>query len=175
MTQRQAPLGVGGYLAVAAMGILSTTVTIWTSIEMVSSCIDAMGLRNSILVDARVLDLEVVEHGEGADSYYFTYSYEHGGERYRHRTQRIALFARSNELHNTLRKALQTGDVVPCHIDPEQPSLSVFSKEFSVPLFLVTALFPTTFGAIAIIIAISLTYRFRNPVRDNRPDSVSVV
>lgn len=126
-----------------------------------------MSLQNSILVDARVLDLEVVDPGEGGDACYFTYSHEHAGERYEHRTQRIALFARGNEPRNTLKQALQSGNVVPCHIDPEQPSLSVFSKEFSVLLFLVTALFPIAFGAIALIVGVELTRRIRKPNSEN--------
>lgn len=159
MNQRQPPLGVGGVLAVTAMLILSTAVAIWTSTQLVAGCIDAVRLRNSVLVDARVLNIEVIERGEAGDAVYITYAYEYEGEAFQHRTQRLATFSHSKKSHQAINEALRTGEVVPCHIDPDKPSLSVFSKEFSMPLFLVSSLFPLVFGGVAIIIATSLIHQ----------------
>lgn len=128
---------------------------------LITSCVDAVRLQNGVLVDARVLNIDVVERGEVGDAVYFTYSYEYQGKLYQHRTRRLALFSRSNKPHKKLGTAFQTGSVVQCFVDPDRPSLSVFSKEFSIPLFLVSAILPVAFGGAALLITVSLFRRYR--------------
>ena len=113
------------------------------------------------MVEAQILNMEVVERGEAGDAVYFTYTYEFEGNRYQHRTRRLATFARSGELQEQLRDALKNEKRVQCYVDPDRPSLSVFSREFSVPLFLVSAIFPIAFGMITVLIAATLIQRLR--------------
>ncbi len=171
MTHRQIPLGTPRLLVSILFTILAFAVAIWTATGIVSSCIDAAKLQNAVLVDARLLavDRRIVEGGRGAiEQVTVSYSYEFDGEYFEHKTRTIALFAKGDELHDVLSNAVRTGEMIPCYVDPEQPSLSVFSMEFSISLFLMSVLFPIVFGGVAIICATSLFRRWRDAVGQRR-------
>ncbi|GAA5508691.1 hypothetical protein Rcae01_04158 [Novipirellula caenicola] len=165
MHHHQVPLRGVRLLAVLAMVIVSISVAIWSSIALISNCVDALRLRNAVLVDARVSHIEIVKRGKAKDAVYVTYSYEYQGQRYKHRTQKITLFAPGFKVHGKLIHAFRTGEAVQCYVDPDRPSLSVFSKEFSRSLFLLSAIFPIGFGSVAFIIATSLVRRVREAIR----------
>ncbi len=135
---------------------------------MVSSCVDAIALRNAVLLDAHILNIEVVEVTEAPDAVYFTYAYDYEGNHFEHRTQRVATFSRSSKWHDGLREAYRTQCTVGCYVDPDKPSRSVFSKEFSISLFFVVSIFPVAFGFIAVIITTHLVRCCCHHVRDRK-------
>ncbi len=135
---------------------------------MVSSCVDALAFRNAVLVDARILNIEVVPLNEAPDAVYVTYSYDYAGHHFEHRTQRVATFSQSSKWHDGLSEAYRNQSTVGCYVDPENPSRSVFSREFSISLFLVVSIFPVVFGCIAVIMTTHLVRCCWQHVRDRK-------
>jgi len=168
MTRHQPPLGVLGWLVLSFAAVFFTTVAVWTGHGMVVSCVRAHQLRNAVPVEATIHKFEVVEQTEAPDTVYVTYSYEYENQRYEHRTQKLAVFDLGHEVRHAAKEALRTGETMPCYVDPDQPSLSVFSREFSIPLFLVSMLFPVFFGGASVMLVVSLFLRYRQMRRQTK-------
>lgn len=138
---------------------LFAAVAVWTGSAIAKNCVDVFQLRNAVVVKTRILDIEreIDTSGDGRKEVVFvTYAYEFEGNRFESRTSRLTLFGDSSFLHRSLEKALSNDESVRCYLSRTNPSLSVFSLHFSVPLFLISLVFPLAFGAVSIIILKSL-------------------
>jgi hypothetical protein len=147
------------------VAVLATSVAIWTGTTLVKGCSDAFALRGVAVVDASILDIDrqIVTAGDGTQELVFvTYTYQFEGRRFESRTQRLKLFGDNKELHETLEGALKKNETIPCYVSRANPSLSVFSLEFSIPLFFLHSLFPIAFGSIAVLCTWSLYRSWRS-------------
>ena len=153
------------------MGVLFAGVAVWTGAKIAKSCLDGIRLRNADVVDASILNMErrVEAAGDGTrEVVIVTYAYDYQGRRFEHRTRKLTLFGKSSQLHERLEHALKHKEPVPCYVSPSDPSLSVFSREFSVPLFLLSLLFPLAFGTVAVIALRTIVKNYRSdPTRTN--------
>ena len=155
-------------LVTVVAAVLATAVAVWTGNTLVKACCDAFALRNAALVDASILDIDrqIVTAGDGTQELVFvTYTYSFEGRRFEKRTRRLKLFGNNTELHDTLAAAQKNGATVPCYVSRTNPFLSVFSLEFSFPLFLLHSLFPLVFGGFAGACVFSLFHSWRQTVR----------
>lgn len=165
MTHHQVSLGPVGFLVVTLFTVMAFAVTIWTLTGLTLICVNSVKLRNAVIVDAEILDIQkrVVASGDGTTlEVTVTYSYEFNGQHFEHQTQKLGLFGVSGKFHDILDEALRTGEVVSCYVDPDDPSMSLFSKRFSVSMFLVTLIFPIAFGSTAFVCTKELIRQYRN-------------
>lgn len=151
-------------LITVAVAVLAAAVAVFTGATLVKGCSDARQLRDTAVVDASILDIDrrIVTSGDGTRELVFvTYAYHYEGRRFEMRTQRLTLFGDNTKLHEQLEEAMRNDKTVPCYASRTKPSLSVFSLEFSLPLFLVHLIFPLTFGGISTLLTWSLIRNWR--------------
>lgn len=146
-------------LIVIAAAVLFGSVAAWTGSAIVASCLEAMQLRSAAVVDASILniDRQTPAAGDGTTELVFvTYSYDFEGRRFESRTRRLTLFGDSSGLHPQLEEAMRANKPVPCYVSRGNPSLSVFSRDVSIPLLLISLIFPLAFGSVSMICMWSL-------------------
>jgi len=146
------------------VALLFGAVAVWTGSEIAESCLDSIHLRNAAIVDASILkmDRRIETAGDGTRELVFvTYAYDYEGRRFESRSRRLTLFGDSSKLHGRLENAMRNAESVPCYVSKSNPSLSVFSREFSFPLFAISLIFPLGFGTVSLIATWSLLRSFR--------------
>ena len=155
--------------------ILFTSAAVWLSMIPISIGTRAIKLRNAVLVDARILNIDKqwVSSGDGSrEAIFIRYEYDYLGERYEYNTENIALFG-SNEVARQLEEDLAAGNAVQCFVDPDDPSLSIFSKEFSIGWFIFIILFASAFGGASVLLWVNLywqtceTFRVKRLIQGN--------
>lgn len=157
-------------LIVVVVALLFGAVAVWTGSAIAERCLDSMQLRNAAIVEASILriDRQVETAGDGTRELVFvTYAYQYAGRRFELRSRRLTLFGDSSTLHGRLENAMRNDESVPCYVSKSNPSLSVFSREFSFPLFAISLIFPLGFGTVSLIATWSLfrSYRRQTPGR----------
>lgn len=149
-------------LAAVTTLVLFAAVAVWTGSKIARSCMDAMLLRDAAVVNATILDIERRTESyrdRSREIVFVTYSYSYEGQPYKARTDRLIVFGSSTpSMHGQLENAMRSSSPVVCHVARAKPSLSVFSLEFSIPLFLISMLFPLGFGSVSVFIT---RYLFR--------------
>lgn len=146
-------------LLLVLVAILAGSVSIWTGRPLASACLDAFHLRDAVEGEAELIAIEseTVSAGDGTqEQVWVTFRYSVGNESYEKRTRRVALFHPSAKYLQDLEEAMKLDERVPCYIAKSDPNLCVLSKDFSIPAFLVSALFPICFGGFAILVVVSL-------------------
>lgn len=163
MASNNPPLDRSGQMVVGIFGVLSLTAAVWTGNLIFPQLANVARLRNSVEVPAQVLDIDrqVVASGDGSTTItHVTYKYEFEGQPYERRTRTLTAFASNRNILPVLDSALATGESVPCHVDPDDPRRNLLSKEFSVPMLLLSLLFPIVFGGISMLVSWSLWKQF---------------
>ena len=128
MTQSQLPISISAAIAAVTLGI-----TVWFLSGMITGCIDAVAFRNAVLVDARLLsiDMKMVGSGDGRrEEMTVKYVYEFDGLIFENETTQLSVFDRDAHLFNPINEAYRDGRKVKCYVDPDQPSRSFFSLRF---------------------------------------------
>lgn len=145
-------------------------IAVWLWMIPISIGIRAIKLRNAVLVDSQILDIDRqrVKRGDGSGELVTVrYEYNYLGKRYEHNTHEIALF-HTGTTANWLEESLSAGHAVQCFVDPDDPTLSIFSKEFSIGWFIFIVLIASAFGGVSIISQGELYRRARESIRLKR-------
>lgn len=130
----------------------------------------AIKLRNAVLVDARILNIhkQRVKHGDGSKELMIVrYEYDYLGKRYEHNTHEIALFHTKNTSRR-FEESVAAGDAMQCFVDPDDPALIIFSKEFSIGWFVFIVVVANAFSGAKTIGLVDLSQRTRESIRLKR-------
>ncbi|MEM1068897.1 MAG: DUF3592 domain-containing protein [Planctomycetota bacterium] len=146
------------------VAVLTACVTIWTGGMLLTACLDALKLRDPAEVQATILDVnrQMVTSGDGSrEQVVVTYEYRFEDQRFEKSTERVTLYGRTSGVYDRLERSKNEGRSVPCYVSRADPSLSVFSLEFSLPLLFVHSLFPLMFGGCCVLMIWSFVKEVR--------------
>jgi len=96
-------------------------------------------LQNAIQVPGHIIKVEPRNRKTWAE-----YQYKYAGQVYK--SERLAVFSQSGDLHWRLNAALRSGQAVTCYLDRNNPTYSVLEKDWRILDVFSALLFGTIFG-----------------------------
>jgi hypothetical protein len=162
MSRHDQPLGLSDVILNTLAGTVFLSVSILLGTGLFSVCSKAIRLQNAVLVDARVLNIDrrFVHKGDGSgEEVTVKYEYHYAGNRHKQSSQQLSLFGSDHTIVEELEEAFAAGNTVQCFVDPDEPSLSVFSKEFVLGNFLLYLAIVAAFSGVSVIIIVEFYRR----------------
>jgi hypothetical protein len=137
-------------LAIVGLGFL--TVGLALCVSLVSTLRNAGKLANAIEVRAHILDVSVTVHqGRGSSTAitHAKYAFQYAGRTYE--STKLGLFSESQVPYDFLQRAKDAQTTVPCYVAPDDPSVSVLDKHFTLWPLTAAILFAVVFTGIGML------------------------